>query len=142
MARRKPEEFLDSFTALARSIRSAAAQSYASFDVGSTQAKFLRHVGRNSGISQAELARATVTDPALAGRVLETMIERGWLRRERSEQDRRQYVLELSAAGKRACQRVEEARLHVAERAVAALDARDLEHFERIANKLRAALED
>ncbi len=59
------------------------------------------------------------TDPALTGRALETLIERGWVRRERSEEDRR--------------------RLELAERVVAVLDERDLEDFARAAHKMIAA---
>jgi len=127
---------MDRFSAVARCLRSAAAQTYGTFEVGSTQAKFLRQIARTSGISQAELARATATDPTLTGRALETLIERGWVRRKRSQQDRRQYVLELSAAGQRTRARVEKARSGIAQRAVAALDARDLAAFDRIAEKL------
>jgi DNA-binding MarR family transcriptional regulator len=141
VARREPEEVLDGLSALMRSLRAAAAQTYATFEVGSTQAKFLRHIGRNSRISQADLARATGSDPTLTGRVLENLVDRGWVRRARSEEDRRQYVLELSPAGKRVARRVEEARLQVARRMVAALDDRDLADFDRIARKLRAAFE-
>lgn len=129
---------MDRFSAVARCLRSAAAQTYGTFEVGSTQAKFLRQIARTSGISQAELARATATDPTLTGRALETLVQRGWVRRKRSQQDRRQYVLELSASGKRTRAKVEKARAGIAQRAVAALDTRDLEAFERIAEKLLA----
>ncbi len=122
-------------------MRSVAAQAYADFEVGSTQAKFLRYIGQKSGISQAELARATVTDPTLTGRVLDTLVERGWVERKRSDEDRRQYVLELTASGQRARKRVDEARRRVAERMVAALEDRDLADFERIAKRLLSALE-
>ena len=139
VGRRAPDEFLDSFSAVARILRGAAAQTYAAFDVGNTQARFLRHIGRHRHISQADLARATVSDPTLTGRVLETLVARGWVRRRRSDRDRRQYVLELSASGRRAGAKVEKARRQVARRVVAALDAKDLAAFERIANKVRVA---
>ena len=124
---------------LSRSLRAAVGQAYAALDVGSTQAKFIRHIGRNSRISQADLARATATDPALTGRALETLIERGWVRRKRSVEDRRQYILELSAAGERARRRVEEARERVATQVLAVLDERDIEHFDAIVGKIVAA---
>jgi DNA-binding MarR family transcriptional regulator len=141
MARRAPEQFLDRFGSLARAVRLAAAQAYSRFDVGSTQARFLRHLQQHPESSQAELARATATDPTLTGRVLQSLIERGWVRRERSASDRRQYVLELTAAGRRVCGRVDSARSELAERMVAALDERDLKDFDRVAGKLRKLLE-
>ena len=141
MARRDPEAFIESFRGFSRCIRAVIAQAYAALDLGPTQAKFLRHVGQAGRMSQAELARATETDPTLTGRALETLVERGWVRRTRSDVDRRQYVLELSAAGRRARAKVEAARSQVATRIVAALDDRDRADFDRIADKVLAALD-
>ncbi len=141
VARRAPDEFFESFGAVSRRFRTVAARAFATFEVGSTQAKFLRTIGRDGPMSQADLARATATDPTLTGRALETLVERGWVRRKRSDEDRRQYLLELTAAGERVKKRVEEARLRIAKDAVAALDERDLDDFARIAKKLLAALE-
>jgi DNA-binding MarR family transcriptional regulator len=70
--------------------------------LGQTQVGFLRHIGETAGISQADLARATDTDPALTGRGLQTLIERGWILRERSAGDLRGYVLSLSGPGLKA----------------------------------------
>lgn len=140
VARREPDEFIDTFGALSRRLRSLAAHAYGTFEVGSAQAKFLRHIGRNSRISQADLARATETAPTLTGRALEPLVVRGWVRRKRSEEDRRQYVLELTASGQRVCKRIEEARGQVAKRVVAVLDERDLDDFERIVKKVLAGV--
>ena len=141
MARRDPHEFFETFGAVSRCIRGVAAQAYATFEVGSAQAKFLRHIGRHSRISQADLARATGTAPTLTGRALETLIERGWVRRKRSEEDRREYVLELTASGQRMRGRVEEARAGVIERIATVLDETDVEDFDRIAKKILAAFD-
>ncbi len=126
---------------MSRCLKGIAADKYASIEVGSAQAKFLRYIGRHSPISQAELARATATAPTLTGRALETLIERGWIRRKRSEEDRREYLLELTASGRRAREKVEEARNQVAERIVSELSERDLDDFDRIVKKLLAAFQ-
>jgi DNA-binding MarR family transcriptional regulator len=140
MARRRdPIEFIETYGALKRCLTSVAAQAYAKVEMGSTQAKFLRHIGQASRISQAELARATGTDPTLTGRALQTLIERGLVRRERSDEDRREYVLKLGAAGRRAQVRVEKLRAELAARIVDALDARDVEDFDRVVKKILAA---
>ena len=141
MARRDPHEFYEQLITVVRRVRAVAGQAYATFDVGSAQAKFLRHIGQHSRISQADLARATDTAPTLTGRALEPLVERGWVRRKRSEEDRRQYILELTASGQRARERVEKARDAVIDRLVSVLDERDVEDFNRIATKILAALE-
>lgn len=142
MPRREPEEeFFERFSALSQRLRLVAAREYGTFDIGSAQAKFLRHIGKHGRSSQAELARATGTDPTLTGRALESLIERGWIRRERSEEDRRQYVLELTEEGQRARKRVEDARRRIIRRLFSEMDARDLDDFDRLTKKLLAALE-
>ncbi len=140
--RREPHEFFEGFSALARCLRTVAAQAYAKFEVGSAQAKFLRHIGKHSRISQAELARATATAPTLTGRALEPLIKRGWVRRKRSEEDRREYLVELTASGQRMRERVEEARDGIIERVAAVLDDRDLKDFERISKKILDAFDE
>jgi DNA-binding MarR family transcriptional regulator len=138
---RDPVELFDRIATMTRCLRTAAADTYAAFGVPSGHAKFLRHIGRSAPVSQAELARATRTDPALTGRMLESMIERGWVKRTRSEEDRRQYVLELSVAGLRAKKRVDEARAELAAQVARVLDERDAEDFDRIATKILEAFE-
>ncbi|HUB09729.1 MAG TPA: MarR family transcriptional regulator [Myxococcales bacterium] len=141
MAVRDPAEFYERLGAVTRCLRAAAAQAYAAFDLGTAQAKLLRHIGRSSRLSQADLARATRTAPTLTGRALEPLIEKGWVRRKRSEADRREYLLELSAAGRRLCARVEAARGAIIAQVGEALDERDRADFERIAGKILAAFE-
>ena len=138
--RRDPHDFLDNFGALSRCLRCAAGQSYAAFDLGVTQAKVLRYVGLHPGICQAELARATGAAPTLTGRVLETLIERGWVRRRRCADDRRQYLLELTPSGQRARTWVEKARDSFAQQVGSILDDRDVKEFDRITKKIVVAL--
>jgi DNA-binding MarR family transcriptional regulator len=141
VSKRDAYEFYESFSAVMRSLRAAASQAYATFEVGSAQAKFLRYIGRNSRISQADLARATDTAPTLTGRALETLVERGWVRRKRSEEDRRQYILELTASGQRAREKVDEARQGILEQLAGVLDEKDVADFDRIAKKILAVFE-
>jgi len=133
---RDPIEFIETFGALWRSLMSLSDETYAAEKLFSAQARFLRYIGRNPGISQAQLARATDMAPTLAGRLLRTLIQRKLVLRGQSREDRREYVLGLSASGQRLRARVEEARSHFAARVVSVLDERDLQDFDRIAKKL------
>src|SRR5262245_38166748 len=135
MSRRDPIEFIDTFGIMRRRLSALAAQAYATIDLGPMQANLLGHIGRSAPISQAELARVTDSDPALAGRVLGALIERGLVQRERSKQDRREYVVAPTAAGRRICNRIDKLRSELAARIVNALDQRDLDDFDRIAKK-------
>src|SRR5581483_10016856 len=55
MASSDSHEFYERLGSVIRCLRAVAADTYAAFEVGSAQAKFLRHIGRNSRISQADL---------------------------------------------------------------------------------------
>jgi DNA-binding MarR family transcriptional regulator len=134
--RHDSREFFELFADVLRHVRKVVEDGYADIDCGSAQAKLIRHIGAHSQISQAQLARGTDTAPTLTGRALESLIKRGWVRRKRSEEDRREYVLELTASGKRARERVEAALDVVAEQLARALDDRDADDFERIAAKI------
>jgi DNA-binding MarR family transcriptional regulator len=139
--RREAGDFVDLFGALKRRLMAVATQAYAAAGMGRIQGKLLRHVGERSPISQAELARATDTDAALTGRTVQGLIADGLVRRQRSEEDRREYVLELTAAGRRAKERVERARAELGARLGAVLDERDREDFERVVRKILAAFD-
>lgn len=139
---RDPIAFIQTFGDLWRCLMSLSTQAYATEKLGATQARFLRHIGQHKGISQAELARATDTDPTVTGRALKTLLLRGWVRRKRSKEDLREYVLELGAEGHRARERAEAARARFAARVAEVLDERDLEDFDRTAKKLFDAFKD
>jgi DNA-binding MarR family transcriptional regulator len=133
---RDPIAFIDTFGALWRCLMAVSDETYVGEKLWSTQVRFLRYIGEHRGISQAELARATDTAPTLTGRLLQTLLERGLVRRRRSEEDRREYVLELAPAGQRTRPAIEGARARFAARVVSVLDERDLSDFDRIAKKL------
>jgi DNA-binding MarR family transcriptional regulator len=142
MARgREPVDVIELFGLLKRRITALATQAYAEAGMVRIQGKMLSHIGRHDRISQAELARATDTDAALTGRTLRALIEDGLVRRSRSYEDRREYVLELTAAGRRAKERVDAARAALAERLRAILDERDIKDFERVVTKMLAGFE-
>ena len=128
--------FLESYGALKRRLDALCTEVYGEAELSPAQARFIRHVAANPGISQADLARATCADAALTGRVLQPLLDRGWIERARSKQDRREYVLSLGARGKPLLKRVDKARAKLGARVVEKLDAADLEAFDRIVEKL------
>jgi DNA-binding MarR family transcriptional regulator len=135
---REPTEFVEQFGAVKRRLSAAATPAYGELELGSQQAQLIRHIGLRGRSSQVDLARATASHPTLIGRTLQTLIDRGLVRRERSEEDRREYVVDLTPAGQRMRERVVKLRERLAGQIVATLDERDLDDFERIANKILA----
>ncbi len=136
MPRRAPPPFLDTLSELRRRLAGVAGEVYGSLGIGATQAKLLRAVGEHQPMSQADLARATATDPALTGRALRTLLDGGWVRRRRSREDRRAFSLELTPEGEALFTRVKKARQALATRVDGCLDESDRAAFDRIARKL------
>ena len=56
-------------------------------------------VANNEGLSQTRLARALGIDGSTMVAMIDRLEENGWLRRRRSEVDRRSHALHLTAAG-------------------------------------------
>jgi DNA-binding MarR family transcriptional regulator len=136
-----PFPFLETFAHLRRCLYGVVDATYGALGLGATQAKLLRRIGENRNLSQADLARATGTDPALTGRALQTLLDRGWVQRRRSRADRRAFSLELTPSGEALLREVLEAREEVAHRVRSCLNEEDLTAFDRIARKLLATFE-
>jgi DNA-binding MarR family transcriptional regulator len=139
MPRRAATPFIETFSGLKRRLSAVVDAEYAPLGIGATQAKLLRVVGEGQPMSQAELARQTGTDPALTGRVLRTLLDRGWVRRRRSREDRRAFSLELTPEGEELYAKVRAKRMALHARVERCLDAEDRAAFERLAKKLLEA---
>jgi DNA-binding MarR family transcriptional regulator len=83
-----------SFLAFARQSRSVA---------GTRPGRFamLTLIDENPGISQTALGRAAGRDKSTLTPVLNDLVRRGWIRRERNRDDRRTYLLTLTSDGRK-----------------------------------------
>lgn len=68
-------------------------------DLGPGRFAFLSLIGENPGISQTALGRANGRDKSTLTPVLDDLVRRGLVRRERLARDRRSYSLSLTGAG-------------------------------------------
>src|SRR5215471_18595354 len=89
-------------------LRMAQAATFAAFsrlskEVGVRPGRFatLMLIGRNPGISQTALSRANGRDKSTLTPVLEDLVQRGLVRRKRTNNDRRAYRLTLTPAGRK-----------------------------------------
>lgn len=132
----KASELLDLFLALKRARGWTDKRTCGSLDIGPTKIRLLEYIAEHDGVSQTELARATDTDKALTGRSVQTFIENGWVRRERSSADSRAYVLSLSPSGRKLVNQVATIRDQVMKRVIHTFNSRDVADFRRIVSKL------
>ena len=75
-----------------------------SLEIGENPGRFatLTLIGRNPGISQTELSHANGRDKSSLTPVVEDLVRRGLVVRERMDHDRRAYSLNLTPDGKKA----------------------------------------
>ena len=133
--------FAENLAALKRASRLAASVAFDELGLSDTQLRVLRYVATEPSVTQADLARATETDPSLLGRSLQRMLKRRMLRRTANALDRRSYVISLGADGKRFLAMANEASERLVKQLVAPLDAKDLADFERITRKIVSAVD-
>jgi DNA-binding MarR family transcriptional regulator len=88
-----------------RMAQEAAFQAFSrrSQEIGESPGRFatLTLIGRNPGISQTALSLANGRDKSSLTPVIEDLVQRGLVGRQRTEDDRRAYRLTLTPAGKR-----------------------------------------
>ena len=132
-----PDSFLDAFGEVKRVVWLVAWRAFAPLGMGPQQVRLMRLLGRGGPITARTLSRATSADPSSVGRAIDGLVALGWVGRERGEQDRREYQLELTAAGKLMERKLDRIFRKVEQAVTAPLSARDRADFQRIAGKLR-----
>jgi DNA-binding MarR family transcriptional regulator len=110
------------------------------FDMRPGRFATLMLIGRNPGISQTALSRANGRDKSSLTPVLNDLVRRGLVRRQRTRHDRRAYRLTLTSAGEKMLRQLtKSARAHdrALDRLIGARDrARFLAILRRIASEI------
>jgi DNA-binding MarR family transcriptional regulator len=130
------KRFMATFADTKRVVSLVVARSMAPLGLGRAQVALLRELGRTAPATQCALALATTLDPSAAARSLTVLSKRGWIRRRKGEQDRRESYVELTPRGRRFMARVEAAYTDIAKQLGRRLDERDLADLARICAKL------
>jgi DNA-binding MarR family transcriptional regulator len=130
------EGFLEAFLDMKRAVVRSAWRIFSPLELGPMQASLMRELARNGPAAQADLARATASDPAATSRAVQSLVELGWVRRTPSTADRRAFRVEPTEVGKRAMKRIDGAYAALARSIADGLTARDLADFRRIAERV------
>jgi DNA-binding MarR family transcriptional regulator len=133
---RRSLDFVELFIAVKRAVSLAGWRALSGLKLGPGQVQLMRFVARSKPTAQGELARGTGMDPSAASRAVNSLIALGYLRRQRGEVDRREAVIHLTPAGRRASARIDRVWQQMALALTRDLDGRDLAAFEQVAAKL------
>src|SRR5450432_3929797 len=102
-------EFLEIFAQTKRSIGLVVWQAFAPLEIGPKQVVLMRELAKTNAMSQANLARVSMSDPAATSRAVQTLISMGWVQRTRNLEDQRELTVQMTAAGRAASKRIEAA---------------------------------
>jgi DNA-binding MarR family transcriptional regulator len=127
-----------------RMAQSASFQAFArlTHDVNIRPGRFatLMLIGRNPGISQTALSQANGRDKSTLTPVLNDLVKRGLVRRERTPDDRRTYELTLTKAGQRMLQQLAACAVRHDRNLDRIIGRRDRERFLSVLRRIEAEL--
>jgi DNA-binding MarR family transcriptional regulator len=136
ISRAEALEVLELFSSLRRSRKWNDQRAFAPHDLGPGKALLLEHIGEHNGLQQVELAKATNTDASFTAKSVKLFIQRGWVRRVRSTEDGRAYVLTLTPTGRKLVKQFASIRDHIVGSLTKTLEGRDVQDFRRIVSKI------
>ncbi|WP_232322410.1 MarR family winged helix-turn-helix transcriptional regulator [Brevibacillus parabrevis] len=70
------------------------------FDLTTEQFAVLYRLREEDGINQKELAQRSAKDQPTMTRILDNLVKKGWIEKKLSDQDRRAYIVTLTANGR------------------------------------------
>jgi DNA-binding MarR family transcriptional regulator len=130
---------LDAIIQLRRAVVRMAALTFTG-DISGRQAAILREIGACGPVTQVALARATASDPSAMVRILDDFEKREFVERRRSESDRREMLVSLTAKGRKVLGPLDIAHKRLADATAAALTGDERRVFVALAEKIRGSL--
>ncbi len=130
---------LDAIVQLRRAVARMAALTFTG-DISGRQAAILREIGSCGPVTQVGLARATASDPSALVRILDDLEKREFVERRRSESDRREMMVSLTAKGRKILGPLDVAHRRLADATATALTADERRVFVALAEKIRSSL--
>lgn len=105
-----------------------------------TQCAVLAHLARQEGVNQATLAQTLDIEPITLVRLLDRLEEAGFIQRKPDPQDRRAYVLELTANARPILERIYGLAAKVYEEAQAGMSKAETAQLLSLLHRLKANL--
>jgi len=105
-----------------------------------TQCAVLAHLARQEGVNQATLAQSLDIEPITLVRLLDRLQEAGFIQRKPDPQDRRAYVLELTATARPILDRIYELAAKVYEDAQAGMSKTETEQLLSLLHRTKSNL--
>ncbi len=108
----------------------------AGVDLTPEQWVMIDRLHENNGISQTELANGSFKNAPTVSRIIDLLVSKGMVERQRFENDRRRYKIFLTEKGKETFEKANPVALKLRERGWEHLSDEDYENFVRIVNRV------
>lgn len=105
-------------------------------DLTPEQWVILESLSRENGQSQADLASASFKNAPTISRIIDLLVDKGWIERKRFKDDRRRYKIYLNPTGRRIVQKVTPAVKQLRKKGWAGLTEQDYSAFNRVLSKI------
>ena len=112
------------------------AEELAAYEVTSLQFAILQALVDEPGADQITVAQRVALDAATSGSVIMRLEERGWLRREASNTDRRRKLLWLTPEGEKAALEMKKPARKVQQRLLLALNEAEKQQFSEMLQRI------
>ena len=133
-------ELLEEFGNVRRSLGRMAVQYGRDLKIGPKQLVAIRFIGKKKKCTMAEIAEGTNSDKASVTRIINSLVETGWLERQFGTEDRRQIVITLSVEGARKIPKIEKIYSIIAERFASSLNAKEQKELLQLFTKIKQGL--
>lgn len=127
---------LESFGRFRRGLNLTFSQALKEIGLGIKQGQFLRYLEKNGRASQADLSRATLTDPAAVNRALDSLEKKGWVTRADDPWDRRRWAVQLTGEGRKTAKKVDLLYRRLAEKVFSVFSSAEKKNFHFLLHRL------
>lgn len=95
----KSIDLLEQYGCVRRSLGRAVTPYLAQMNIGPKQLMVLRAVGKRGVCTMSDIAEATASDMASVTRMVSSLVDSGWVEKQRADNDRRQWRVQLASKG-------------------------------------------
>jgi DNA-binding MarR family transcriptional regulator len=110
--------------------------------LGPKQVVAVRIIGKQGRCTMAEIARGTNSDKAAVTRIIQSLVDAGWIKRVENKKDKRQSLVRLSQKGAKNFERIEKTYKAIADRFGSALSATEREQLIQLLSKIENSLQE
>lgn len=134
-------EVLSLFGKVRRQLNLLATFKFKPLGFGPKQAALIRRLAEVNSTCAMDLARATQTDPAATGRVIDGLINKGWIKRTDDPNDRRRWNVTLTAKGEKVAEELNGLYREISDEFCKRLSSRQKNEFHALLNQMSNHLE-